>query len=92
MVLPPMVLMEANIDISENETVVLKWAKSWENLFLAYTNIPHSMISAFVVHCLDIMTHLSCYIWNFKTLATVAEQTSSSLTWSQTPKTGFLII
>ena len=37
------------------------WATSWENLFITYANnkgadqpaLPHSLISTFVVHCLD---------------------------------------
>ena len=39
----------------------ITWATSWENLFLPYANNkgayqpahPHSLISAFVIHCLD---------------------------------------
>ena len=53
---------------------------------------PRSLISAFVVRCLDstiplvsISEILSLY------LVSEAEQVSLSLTWSQTPKTGFLV-
>ena len=53
---------------------------------------PRSLISAFVVRCLDSMIPLvsisdilSLY------LASVAAQTGLCLTWSQTPKTGFLV-
>ena len=53
------------------------WATSWENLFLPYVNNkgtdqaaqPHSLISAFVVRCLDLYNTSTCYIENFKTLA-----------------------
>ena len=54
------------------------WAMSWENLFYAYANNkgadqpvhPHSLISTFVVRCLDsIYNTSSFYIRNFKTLA-----------------------
>ena len=46
---------------------------------------PHSLISAFVVRCLDsIISRL--YSLNFKT---VAEQASLSLTWSETPEDKF---
>ena len=40
---------------------IINWARSWQNLLLPYANNkgadqsahPHSLISAFVVHCLD---------------------------------------
>ena len=49
-----------------------------------------SLISAFVVRCLDSIISLLVIVeisgpW----LASVAEQACLSLTWSQTPKTGF---
>ena len=43
----------------------LKWATSWENLFLPYAN---SLISVFVIRCLDDDAS-SFYIRNFKPLA-----------------------
>ena len=53
---------------------------------------PHSLISAFFVHCLDsiislvsISKTLSFYI------ASEAEQLGLNLNWSDTPKTGFLV-
>ena len=54
------------------------WATSWENLFMQYANNkgadqpahPRSLISTFVVRCLDSIVS-SCYIWNFKTLASL---------------------
>ena len=76
------------------------WATSWENLFLPYANNkgadqrahPRILISAFVIHCLDSMIPLvsmseisSLYI------ASVAVQGVLSLTWSEIPKTGFLM-
>ena len=45
---------------------------------------PCSLISAFGIRWLD-----SCYIRNFKTLASVAEQAGLSLTWSQTSEDRF---
>ena len=51
-----------------------------------------SMISAFVVHCLDSTIPLLAIAeisrpWQ----VAVAEQSGLSLSWSQTPKTGFLM-
>ena len=51
------------------------WATSWEYLFLPYVNNkgahqpahPQSLISTFVVHCLDSI--ITCLIQVFKTLA-----------------------
>ena len=52
---------------------------------------PHSLICAFVVHCLDsIIPPVSKSKISSLYLASVAEQAGLSLTWSQTPKTGFL--
>ena len=51
---------------------------------------PRSLISAFVVRCLDnvmslvTVTKISCLI-----LASVAEQAGLSLTWSETPEDMF---
>ena len=79
---------------------VLIRATSWENMIILYANNKsadepahsRSLISAFVVHCLDIIIPLvsvseilSLY------LTSVAVQAGLSLTWSQTPKTGFLV-
>ena len=52
----------------------------------------HSLISAFVIHCLDstISVVSVCKISNLY-LVSIAEQASLSITWSQTPKTGFLV-
>ena len=76
------------------------WATSWENLFMLYVNNkgadqpvhPPSLISAFVVRCLDSIIPLLAIaqisrLW----LVSVAEQAWLSLTWLQTPKTGFLV-
>ena len=54
---------------------------------------PHSLISAFVVRCLDSITSLVslCSI-SLLYLASVAEQAGSSLTWSKTLKTCSLIM
>ena len=76
------------------------WATSWENLFYPYANNkgadqpmrPCSLISAFVVRCLDSKISLVsvCKISSLK-LASEAKQTSLSLIWLKTPKTGFLV-
>ena len=76
------------------------WAESWENLFMLYANNkgadqtahPRSLISAFVVHCLDSMIPLvSISEISSLYLASVAAQACLCLSWSQTPKTGVLI-
>ena len=51
---------------------------------------PHSLISAFVVHCLDsVMSLVSLTKISSLMLASLAEQASLSLTWSETPKDTF---
>ena len=51
---------------------------------------PCSLISAFVVHCLDSIPLVSISeIWSLY-LVSVDEQAGLSLPWSQTPKMGFL--
>ena len=51
---------------------------------------PRSLISAFVVHCLDsIMTFVSVNKISSLMLASVAEQAGLSLTWSETPEDTF---
>ena len=76
------------------------WATSWENLFMPYANnkgedqseYPRSLISAFVVRCLDsIIPIVSISEISSLYLASVAQQADLSLTWSQTTKTGFLV-
>ena len=53
---------------------------------------PHSLISAFVVHCSDrIILLVSISEISSLYLASVAEQAGLSQPWSQTPKTGFLV-
>ena len=53
---------------------------------------PRNLISAFVVHRLDrIIPFLDKSEISRLQLALVAEQTGLSLTWAQTPKTGFLV-
>ena len=70
------------------------------NLFLPYANNkgvdqpahPRSLNSAFVVRCLDsIISLVSISEISSLYLASVAEQADLSLTWSQIPKTGFLV-
>ena len=78
----------------------LKWATSRENLFLPYANNkgadqlahPRSLISTFVVRCRDSIISLVSIskISNLK-LASVAVQAGLNFTWSETPKTGFLV-
>ena len=76
------------------------WATSRENLFLPYANNkgadqpahPCSLISIFIVCCLySIISLVSISEISSLQLASVAVQASSSLSWSQTPKTGFLV-
>ena len=70
-----------------------KWAPSWENLFLPYANNKgadqpahsRSLISAFVVRCLDSIL----LVVSISEIS--AEQAALSLTWSKTPKTGFFL-
>ena len=59
-----------------------------KKLFLPYANNK----GAFVVRCLDSIIHLlaKSEIWRLLS-ASVARQAGLSLTWSQTPKTGFLV-
>ena len=74
------------------------WASSWENLFMPYANNksadqpahPHSLISAFVIHCLDsIISLVSIFAISLLSLASVAEQAVLSLTCSELPKVRF---
>ena len=72
------------------------WATWWENLFMLYANNKcadqRSLISAFVVCCLDsVIPLVSISEISSLCLASVAAQAGSSLPWSQTPKTGFLV-
>ena len=76
-------------------------ATSRENLFLPYANNkgadqpahPRSVISAFVVRCLDsIIPLLAIAAISRPQLVSEAEQAGLSLTWSKTPKTGFLVM
>ena len=53
---------------------------------------PRSLISAFVVRCLDsIIPLVSISEISSLYLASVAAQAGLSHSWSQTPKTGFLV-
>ena len=53
---------------------------------------PRSLISAFIVHCLDsIISLLAIAKISRLNVVSVAEQAGLSLTWSQPPKTGFLV-
>ena len=69
-------------------------------MFLPYANNkgadqpvhPRSLISAFVVHCLDsVIPLVSISEISRLKIASVAAQAGLSLPWSQTPKTGFLV-
>ena len=60
--------------------MVFSCATSWENLFMPYTNNkgadqpahPRSLVSAFIVHCLDSLSNTSTYYsQNFKTIASL---------------------
>ena len=53
---------------------------------------PRSLISAFVVHCLDsVIPLVSIHEISSLRLASVVAQASLSLPWSQTPKAGFVV-
>ena len=76
-------------------------AKALENLILPYANNkganqpvnPRRLISVFVVRCLhSIIPLVSVSESSSLYLAYVAAQTGFSLTWSETPKTGFLVM
>ena len=75
------------------------WATPWENLIMPYANNkgadqpahPRSLISAFIVHCLDsIILLVSISEISSLYLVSVTAQTGLSLPWSETLKTGFL--
>ena len=72
------------------------WATSWENLFLNKKGAdqpghPCNLFSAVVNHCLDsIIPLVSISETSSLYLASLAAQAGLCLTWSQTPKTGFL--
>ena len=83
-------------------SVITIWAMSWENLLIPYANNkgadqpahPRSLISTFVVRCLDtcsIIPLVSISKILSLCLASVAAQAGLSLTWSQTPKVVFLV-
>ena len=87
----------SNVPIEEGDII---WAAPWENLFLPYTNNkgadqpahPRSLISTFVVRSLDtIMPLVSISKISSVYLASVAAQAGLRLSWSETPKTGFLV-
>ena len=82
------------------QNVFIKWATSWENLFMPYANNKgadqpahlHSLISTFVVRCLDSIISLdSISEISRPWLVSSAEQAGLSLNWLRTPKTGFLV-
>ena len=76
------------------------WAMSWQNLLLPYADKkgadppvhPQSLISAFVVRYLGstIAILAKSKISRLQQVS-VSEQAGLSLTWSKTPKTGFLV-
>ena len=70
------------------------------NLFMPHVNNkgadqpahPRSLISTFAVRCIDsIIPLVSIADISIPYLVSVAEQAGLSLTWSETPKTGFLV-
>ena len=53
---------------------------------------PRSLISTFVVRCLDsIIPLVSIYEITSLYIGSVAAQAGLSLTWSETPKSGFFV-
>ena len=74
----------------------IRIATSWENLFMPYANNKDAdqtaRISAFVVRCLDnIVLLVSIPEISSLYLASMAARASLSLTWSEIPKTDFLV-
>ena len=72
------------------------WATSWQNLILPYANNKGTdqpaRISTFVLRCQDsIIPLVSISEISSLYLASLAAQAGLCLTWSQTPKTGFLV-
>ena len=74
------------------------WATSWENMFTPHANNkgadqpahPRSLISAFVVRCLDSIPVI--YIRNFKPLASFCGYAGRFVSYLvANPKTGFLV-
>ena len=74
------------------------WNGPWKTCVMSYANNkgadqpahPRRLISAFVVRCLDsIMSLISETKISSLVLASVAEQASLSLTWSETPEDTF---
>ena len=78
----------------------IKRGRSRENQFMPYVNNKgadepahlHSLISAFVVCCLDSIPTLAKSKISSVKLKSAAEQASLSLTWLPTPKTSFLVM
>ena len=74
------------------------WASSWENLFMSYANNTgadqsahrHSLISTFVVRYLDSIIRLLAKS-KISRLACLCSWAGLSLTWTETPKTDFLM-
>ena len=81
------------------ETITVHLSRAMRKRLMSYANNkgadqpahPHSLISAFVVHCLDsVMSLVSVTKISSLLLASVAEQASLKLTWSET-RTWFLM-
>ena len=77
----------------------LIWATSWENLFMQHTNNKgpdqptHLVWSApLLFRCLDSIPLPDTAETSRFYLASEPEQAGLSITWSQTPKTGFLMM
>ena len=73
---------------------------SWENLFMSYANNKgadqpvhlHSLISTFLVHCLDSkISLLSFFAISWLSLVCVAEQAGLNVSCCKRLKTGFLV-
>ena len=93
-------LISLSFCVIKENWIMFKGAMSWENLFMPYANNkgadqpahPRSLISTFVVRCLDsIIPLVSIPEISILYLFSVAAQAGLSLPWSQTPKTGFLV-
>ena len=70
---------------SVQHSAFLKWATPWENLLMPYSNNkskdqsvhPHSLISIFVIRCLDSIRPITCISKIFKILASLCIHTCS---------------
>ena len=88
--------------VCEQQRLSRDWADatSWKNLFMFYANNkgvyqpthPCSLISTFVVRCLDSISVAAIATFRRLLLASIAEQASLSLSWSHTSADRFSLV